>query len=114
MIFFVTGASRGLGRRVVATARDRGGMRTGWAGASMAMPPISEPYEATVGASARAMADFEEHANGDPRKVAALDDPPLRLPAGSDACELSRSTDPESADGAWRGQRGASLPDVRA
>ncbi|WP_410636231.1 hypothetical protein [Amycolatopsis sp. cmx-4-83] len=111
---------------------EPGGTHTGWAGASMATPPTSEPYEATVGVSVRAMADFEEHANGDPRKVADLDDPPLRLLAGSAACEFgreawqhrvaagekweesSRSTDPESAGGAWRGQRGASLPDVRA
>jgi NAD(P)-dependent dehydrogenase (short-subunit alcohol dehydrogenase family) len=126
-----------LGVRI--TVLEPGGMRTDWAGASMATPPISEPYEATVGASARAMAGFERHANGDPRKVAdlvlavaALDDPPLRLLAGSDAYEfgreawqhrvdtdakwadLSRSTDHDEAGDAWRRQRGRSLPDVRA
>ncbi|WIX98620.1 SDR family NAD(P)-dependent oxidoreductase [Amycolatopsis mongoliensis] len=126
-----------LGIRI--TVLEPGGMRTDWAGASMATPPISEPYEATVGASARAMADFEQHANGDPRKVAdlvltvaGLDEPPLRLLAGSDAYEfgreawqhrldtdakwahLSRSTDHDEAGGAWHLQRGKSLPDVRA
>jgi NAD(P)-dependent dehydrogenase (short-subunit alcohol dehydrogenase family) len=121
------------------TVLEPGGMRTDWGGASMATPPISEPYEATVGASARAMADFERHANSDPRKVAdlvltvaGLDDPPLRLLAGSDAYEfgreawqhrvdtdvkwahLSSSTDDAESGEAWRRQRGASLPDVRA
>ncbi|MEV6643697.1 SDR family NAD(P)-dependent oxidoreductase [Amycolatopsis sp. NPDC051371] len=121
------------------TVLEPGGMRTDWAGASMTTPPISEPYEATVGASARAMADFERHANSDPRKVAdlvltvaGLDEPPLRLLAGSDAYEfgrqawrhrvdtdakwagLSSSTDHDEAGDAWRLQRGQSLPDVRA
>jgi NAD(P)-dependent dehydrogenase (short-subunit alcohol dehydrogenase family) len=121
------------------TVLEPGGMRTDWGGASMAMPPISEPYEATVGASARAMAGFERHANSDPRKVAdlvltvaGLDEPPLRLLAGSDAYEfgreawqhrvdtdaewahLSRSTDDAESGDAWRLQRGKSLPDVRA
>jgi NAD(P)-dependent dehydrogenase (short-subunit alcohol dehydrogenase family) len=121
------------------TVLEPGGMGTDWAGASMATPPISQPYEATVGASARAMAGFERHANSDPRKVAdlvlavaALDDPPLRLLAGSDAYEfgreawqhrvdtdakwadLSRSTDHDEAGDAWRRQRGRSLPGVRA
>ncbi|MBE1496393.1 NAD(P)-dependent dehydrogenase (short-subunit alcohol dehydrogenase family) [Amycolatopsis lexingtonensis] len=121
------------------TVLEPGGMRTDWGGVSMTTPPISEPYEATVGASERAMAGFEEHANSDPRKVAdlvltvaGLDDPPLRLLAGSDAYEfgreawrhrvetdekwagLTRSTDHDDADDAWRAQRGKSLPDVRA
>ncbi|WP_284740191.1 SDR family NAD(P)-dependent oxidoreductase [Amycolatopsis sp. RTGN1] len=121
------------------TVLEPGGMRTDWGGASMVTPPISEPYEATVGASARAMADFEKHANSDPRKVAdlvltvaGLDEPPLRLLAGSDAYEygreawrhrvdtdakwahLSSSTDDDESGDAWRLQRGKSLPDVRA
>lgn len=35
------------------TVLEPGGMRTDWGGVSMSTPPISEPYEATVGASAR-------------------------------------------------------------
>ncbi|HEY3472138.1 MAG TPA: SDR family NAD(P)-dependent oxidoreductase [Amycolatopsis sp.] len=121
------------------TVLEPGGMRTDWGGASMATPPISEPYEATVGAAARAMADFEQHANSDPRKVArlvltvaGLDDPPLRLLAGSDAYELGReawqhrvdtdakwahlstSTDHDETAGAWRRQRGATVAGTRA
>jgi NAD(P)-dependent dehydrogenase (short-subunit alcohol dehydrogenase family) len=117
------------------TVIEPGGMRTDWAGSSMATPPISAPYQDTVGASARAMAGFERVANSDPRKVAqlvlkvaALDDPPLRLLVGSDAYEfgreawqhrvdtdqrweaLSRSADHDDAGQAWQQQRGKSLP----
>lgn len=121
------------------TVLEPGGMRTDWAGASMTTPPISEPYQATVGESARTMAGFENVANGDPAKVAEivlrlaeLDEPPLRLLVGSDAYEygreawrrrietdarwetLSRSADADDAGRAWTAQRGSSLPDVRA
>ena len=121
------------------TVVEPGGMRTDWAGSSMVTPPVSEPYQATVGASARAMAGFEHVANSDPRKVAELvlaiarlDDPPLRVLAGSDAYEygrqawrhrietdakweqLSRSADHDDAGDGWQQQRGKSLPDLQA
>ncbi|KAA9156968.1 SDR family NAD(P)-dependent oxidoreductase [Amycolatopsis acidicola] len=117
------------------TVLEPGGMRTDWGGASMTTPPISEPYQATVGASAEAMAGFEHVATSDPRKVArlvltvaALDEPPLRLLAGSDAYQfgrdawrhrietdarwehLSHSTDHDDAGGEWQHQRGSSIP----
>jgi len=123
---------------VKVTVVEPGGMRTDWAGSSMSTPPISEPYQGTVGASARAMNGFEHTANSDPAKVARLvlavaelDDPPLRILAGSDAYEygreawrariqtdarweqLSRSTDQDNAGHAWLAQRGSSLPDIR-
>lgn len=121
------------------TVLEPGGMRTDWAGASMETPPISAPYEQTVGASARAMADFEKVANSDPAKVAQLvlrvaelEEPPLRLLAGSDAYELgrgawrrrleidekwetlSRTTDVDGSDTTWQEQRGSSIPDQNA
>jgi NAD(P)-dependent dehydrogenase (short-subunit alcohol dehydrogenase family) len=121
------------------TVIEPGGMRTDWAGASMTTPPVSAPYDATVGASARAMAGFEKVANSDPEKVARivlavaeLDDPPLRLLVGSDSDEygreawrhrlendekweaLSRSADHDEAGGAWQEQRGSSLPSLDA
>jgi NAD(P)-dependent dehydrogenase (short-subunit alcohol dehydrogenase family) len=121
------------------TVVEPGGMRTDWAGSSMSTPPISEPYQATVGASARAMNGFQHAANSDPAKVAGLvlalaelDDPPLRILAGSDAYEygraawrarietdarweeLTRSTDHDDAGDAWLAQRGTSLPEIRA
>jgi NAD(P)-dependent dehydrogenase (short-subunit alcohol dehydrogenase family) len=78
-----------LGIRV--TVLEPGGMQTDWAGSSMTVPPISEPYQATVGRSA-AMHNAQTLALSDPAKVArvvievaAMDDPPLRLLLGSDA-----------------------------
>ncbi|WP_326567686.1 SDR family NAD(P)-dependent oxidoreductase [Amycolatopsis rhabdoformis] len=119
------------------TVLEPGGMRTDWAGSSMTTPPISAPYEPTVGASARAMVGFEKTATSDPARVAdlvlrvaALPDPPLRLLAGSDAyaygrevwrsrlatdekwAELSHSTDHPDAGERWQEQRGNSLPQV--
>jgi NAD(P)-dependent dehydrogenase (short-subunit alcohol dehydrogenase family) len=117
------------------TVVEPGGIRTDWAGSSMTTPPISRPYEPTVGASARAMNGFEHVATSDPQKVARfvltiaeLDKPPLRVLAGSDAYEygreawrtrietdakwerLSRSTDHDNAGDTWQQQLGSSLP----
>src|ERR1700744_6578310 len=72
------------------TVLEPGGMRTDWAGSSMRVPPVSEPYQPTVGASA-AMHGSNEML-GDPAKVAqvvlavaAVAEPPLRLILGSEA-----------------------------
>jgi NAD(P)-dependent dehydrogenase (short-subunit alcohol dehydrogenase family) len=117
------------------TVLEPGGMRTDWAGSSMHTPPVSDPYQATVGAAAEAMRDFAQEANGDPAKVAQvvltvadLDEPPLRLLLGTDAYtygraassqrleedekwgHLSVSTDHDQADGdgaRWLGDRPA-------
>jgi NAD(P)-dependent dehydrogenase (short-subunit alcohol dehydrogenase family) len=73
------------------TVLEPGGMQTDWAGSSMSVPPISEPYRGTVGAMA-AMHNTDTIALGDPAKVAqvvldiaAMDEPPLRLILGSEA-----------------------------
>jgi len=73
------------------TVLEPGGMQTDWAGSSMKVPPISDPYQPTVGRSA-AMHNTDTLALGDPAKVAqvvlqiaAMDDPPLRLILGSEA-----------------------------
>src|ERR1700754_4018442 len=73
------------------TVLEPGGMQTDWAGSSMSVPPISEPYSPTVGRAA-AMHNAETLALGDPGKVAqvvlqvaSMDDPPLRLILGSEA-----------------------------
>ncbi|HEY2052934.1 MAG TPA: SDR family NAD(P)-dependent oxidoreductase [Solirubrobacterales bacterium] len=73
------------------TVLEPGGMQTDWAGSSMKVPPISDPYQPTVGRMA-AMHNAETLALGDPAKVArvvlqvaAMDDPPLRLILGSEA-----------------------------
>jgi NAD(P)-dependent dehydrogenase (short-subunit alcohol dehydrogenase family) len=74
------------------TVLEPGGMRTDWAGASMTIPPVSEPYQPTVGAVADRMRTLTGNEAGDPAKVAQvvlqvveLDEPPLRLLLGSDA-----------------------------
>jgi NAD(P)-dependent dehydrogenase (short-subunit alcohol dehydrogenase family) len=83
---------------VKVTVLEPGGMRTDWGGSSMTVPPISAPYDATVGANHRRMEGFTESAASDPAKVAqvvlevaALDDPPVRLLVGSDAYNYGRA-----------------------
>jgi NAD(P)-dependent dehydrogenase (short-subunit alcohol dehydrogenase family) len=87
------------------TVMEPGGMRTDWACSSMSIPPISEPYEGTVGAVARRMAGFAEAAAGDPAKVAQLvlrvadlEDPPLRLLVGTDAYTYGIAADRRRAE----------------
>jgi NAD(P)-dependent dehydrogenase (short-subunit alcohol dehydrogenase family) len=79
----------GLGIKV--TVVEPGGMRTDWAGSSMAVAAISAPYETTVGVRAQQISG-SQWAAGDPAKVAAvvlelaeMAEPPLRLLTGSDA-----------------------------
>jgi NAD(P)-dependent dehydrogenase (short-subunit alcohol dehydrogenase family) len=75
------------------TVLEPGGMQTDWAGSSMQVPPVSDPYQATVGVMARLHnGDQAMAALGDPAKVAQvvlavadLADPPLRLILGSEA-----------------------------
>jgi NAD(P)-dependent dehydrogenase (short-subunit alcohol dehydrogenase family) len=75
------------------TVLEPGGMRTDWAGSSMRVPPVSEPYQQTVGAMARVHDDLgSDSALGDPAKVAqvvlqvaGMAEPPLRLILGSEA-----------------------------
>jgi NAD(P)-dependent dehydrogenase (short-subunit alcohol dehydrogenase family) len=118
-----------LGIRV--TVLEPGGLETDWAGSSMQVPPISEPYRPTVGASAT-IHNSEAVALGDPAKVAQvvlqiaeMDDPPLRLILGSEAYayataaaraqaasderwrQLSTSTDRDDATDAQRDPLGA-------
>jgi NAD(P)-dependent dehydrogenase (short-subunit alcohol dehydrogenase family) len=73
------------------TVLEPGGMQTDWAGSSMHIPLISEPYQATVGVMAR-MHEGDGIMLGDPAKVAQvvlavadMDEPPLRLILGSEA-----------------------------
>lgn len=102
------------------TAIEPGGMATDWAGSSMTVPPVSEPYQATVGVAARMHGAFRPL--GDVAKVAAvalriadMEQPPVRLLTGSEAytyatgaartllasdeewAELTRSTDRDDA-----------------
>jgi NAD(P)-dependent dehydrogenase (short-subunit alcohol dehydrogenase family) len=74
------------------TVLEPGGMRTDWAGSSMRIPPVSEPYQPTVGAFARMVAEHHGTEPTDPARVAELisrvielPEPPVRLLVGSDA-----------------------------
>ena len=93
------------------TVLEPGGMQTDWAGSSMQVPPISQPYEPTVGAMARMHHDLgSAGALGDPAKVAqvvlkvaGMPDPPLRLILGSEAYAYAMAAARARAesDAAW-------------
>ena len=94
------------------TILEPGGMQTDWAGSSMRVPPVSEPYRATVGAMAALHHDGGSPlALGDPAKVAQvvlavadMDEPPLRLILGSEAYAYATAAAAARAqsDAAWR------------
>ncbi|BDX35270.1 short-chain dehydrogenase/reductase [Mycobacterium antarcticum] len=124
----VSGFSVGLAAELAplgihVTAIEPGGIRTDWAGDSMQVLPISEPYRATLDRFANVRGSVRQAS--DPAKVAAailtiveLDDPPTRILLGSDAVtiaavaeaaqrdsdtryrELSRSTDADDVTAA--------------
>ena len=93
------------------TVLEPGGMRTDWAGSSMRVPPISEPYQPTVGAVAAMHGEHgSDGALGDPAKVAqvvltvaAMAEPPLRLILGSEAYAYAMAAAQSRAesDAAW-------------
>ena len=94
------------------TVLEPGGMQTDWAGSSMRVPPISEPYQPTVGVMAGVHESIGSGAAlGDPAKVAqvvlkvaAMDEPPLRLILGSEAYAYATAAAKARAesDAAWR------------
>jgi NAD(P)-dependent dehydrogenase (short-subunit alcohol dehydrogenase family) len=78
------------------TVLEPGGMKTDWAGSSMTIPPVSAPYEQTVGAFAKMLRDYSGSEPTDPAKVAKVvlklaneDAAPLRLLLGTDAVQYS-------------------------
>jgi NAD(P)-dependent dehydrogenase (short-subunit alcohol dehydrogenase family) len=94
------------------TVLEPGGMQTDWAGSSMRVPPVSEPYQPTVGVMAAMHEGIGSGtALGDPVKVAqvvlevaAMDEPPLRLVLGSEAYAYATAAAKARAesDAAWR------------
>ncbi|KAK1141305.1 Oxidoreductase boa17 [Aspergillus melleus] len=82
---------------VKVTVLEPGGIRTDWAGSSMTIPQVSEPYQATVGTLAE---HLRKSSGSEPSlpgriadiimKIAALEEePPLRLLVGPDAVEYA-------------------------
>jgi NAD(P)-dependent dehydrogenase (short-subunit alcohol dehydrogenase family) len=78
------------------TVLEPGGMKTDWAGSSMTVPPVSAPYEQTVGAFAKMLRDYSGQEPTDPAKVAQVvlklvgqDDVPARLLLGTDAVQYA-------------------------
>lgn len=93
------------------TVLEPGGMRTDWGGSSMTVPPISAPYEQTVGVFAKVTREYNDAAASDPDKVAQvvlqvadLAEPPLRLLLGSDAYTLATAAHQRlgEQDARWR------------
>ncbi|KAJ5538352.1 Bcboa17 [Penicillium frequentans] len=76
------------------TVLEPGGIRTDWAGSSMQIPPVSEPYQQTVGIFANFLRQLSGTEVSMPSKVADVvlkvlgeKEPPLRLLVGPDAVE---------------------------
>lgn len=93
------------------TVLEPGGIRTDWAGSSMRVPPVSEPYQETVGA----FSEYLRKASGSevsiPSKIADIvlklldeKEPPLRLLVGPDAVDYAgKAAEALSAsDKEWR------------
>ncbi|MFD8964126.1 oxidoreductase [Streptomyces sp. NPDC059568] len=98
-----------LGVRV--TVIEPGGLRTDWAGSSMTIPEISEPYRQTVGPMAEMVRSMDGRQTGDPAKAAQvilglpdLDEPPVHLLLGSDAYRYVTDSDRArtETDAKWR------------
>jgi NAD(P)-dependent dehydrogenase (short-subunit alcohol dehydrogenase family) len=93
------------------TVLEPGGMRTDWAGSSMAVHPVSPAYEQTVGHVNSLRENLMSKAASDIAKVADvlltvvdLDEPPVRLLLGSDAVTYAGRVEAARAesDARWR------------
>ena len=99
--FAVRGFSLGFAQEVAPfgikiSTIEPGAMRTDWAGSSMEIPPISEPYQQTVGACADMLRQMSGTQPIDPVKVANVlvdlagsEDIPNELLIGTDAVEYA-------------------------
>jgi NAD(P)-dependent dehydrogenase (short-subunit alcohol dehydrogenase family) len=97
------------------TVLEPGGMRTDWAGSSMTVPPVSEPYQQTVGIFADMLRNPGSEAaaanSADPARVAQIvadlagrDDAPVRILLGKDAVQYAGAAAGALADSdaQWR------------
>ncbi|WP_393100746.1 SDR family NAD(P)-dependent oxidoreductase [Streptomyces sp. LN325] len=95
------------------TVLEPGGMRTDWAGSSMTIPPVSEPYQQTVGTFADMIrsSSTANSAESDPVKVAQVvrdlagrEDAPVRIVLGAQAYEIAQAASRTitESDEKWR------------
>ncbi|MFF4354829.1 oxidoreductase [Streptomyces sp. NPDC001530] len=93
------------------TVAEPGGMRTDWAGSSMATPPVSEPYQEVVGGAIDAIRSQDGKQPGDPGRISQIlldiveaERPPLRLLLGKDAVQVAQAFAETLAagDAEWR------------
>jgi NAD(P)-dependent dehydrogenase (short-subunit alcohol dehydrogenase family) len=96
---------------VSVTVLEPGGMATDWAGSSMTIPPVSEPYAQTVGAFVQMLRGAAGGQAASPAAVAAAvrelagrADAPVRLLLGSDAVQYAGVVEVAQAesDEKWR------------
>ncbi|MFC5745284.1 SDR family NAD(P)-dependent oxidoreductase [Actinomadura rugatobispora] len=117
----VGGFSLGLAQEVApfgvkVTVLQPGGMRTDWAGSSMKVPPVSEPYQQTVGTFADMIRNADPEAaaadSADPARVAEIivdlagrDDAPTQILLGRDALQYwdQAAQALAESDARWRG-----------
>ncbi|MFF4147831.1 SDR family NAD(P)-dependent oxidoreductase [Streptomyces sp. NPDC001698] len=97
----VGGFSLGLAQEVApfgvkVTVLEPGAMRTDWAGSSMTIPPISEPYQQTVGAFA------DMFRNRTPRSRRRTPQTPLRWRVSSSTSPDATTLPPGSSSAATR------------
>lgn len=85
---------------VKVTVIEPGGFRTDFAGSSTSLQEGRAEYDAVVGEAARMQRAYNGRQPGDPTraaqvliKVAAMDDPPFRLPLGTDALQAIERAD---------------------
>jgi len=84
---------------------EPGGFRTDFAGASTRLNSGRPEYDAVVGATARAQRAYDGTQPGDPARaaqaileLASLEQPPFRLPLGSDALKIIEQADRAKLD----------------
>ncbi|KAL4911365.1 hypothetical protein BDW74DRAFT_184736 [Aspergillus multicolor] len=96
---------------VKVTVLEPGGIKTDWSGSSMSIPPVSEPYQSTVGAFAKFARDYHGSEPSLPEKVAEIilkltreAEPPLRLLVGPDAVMYGKNAAEEltASDEKWK------------
>lgn len=112
----VEGFSESLAREMAligvrVTVIEPGGFRTDFAGASTRLDPGRSEYDAVVGAAARMQRAFDGRQPGDPLRGAqavvravTAEQPPFRLPLGSDAVAAIEAADRARLDEleSWR------------